>query len=312
MSKIFNLNNKKIFVAGHKGLVGKALVRALSALDVEIITANKDELDLRNQSDVNDFIAETRPNAVICAAAKVGGIEANRTQPVEFLYDNLMIATNLIRSSAELGVCRLLNLASNCYYPRLAEQPIKEGCLLTGVLEPTNEAYAIAKIATSKLAQYYAIQYNLNYFTLVPTSLYGPGDHFNDERGHVIPALINRFHSAKQQNKESVTLWGTGAPTREFLYVDDAAKGMLHFLEYYHGVEPVNLCGGRILSIKELGSIVAKTVGYQGELLWDSTKPDGMPHKALDDTLCSKLGWEPETEFDKGLELTYQDYLKQC
>ncbi|QWV05339.1 GDP-L-fucose synthase [Pseudoalteromonas shioyasakiensis] len=312
MSKIFDLNNKKVFVTGHKGLVGKALTKALSTLDVEIITADKESLDLRSQSDVKDFIANTKPNVIIGAAAKVGGIEANRTQPVEFLYDNLMIATNLICSSAELGVERFLNLASNCFYPRLAEQPIQEKSLLTGAFEPTNEAYAIAKVAATKLTEYYARQYDCKYLTLVPTSLYGPGDHFNDERGHVIPALINRFHKAKLDGKSEVTLWGSGEPTREFLYVDDAAKGMLYFLEHYEGVEPINLCGGEIVSIKELGSMIAAVTGYSGQILWDSSKPDGMPHKSLDKTLCEQFKWRPEVDFKTGLTMTYQDYLKQC
>ncbi|WP_419148808.1 GDP-L-fucose synthase family protein [Pseudoalteromonas 'SMAR'] len=312
MSNVFDLNKKKVFIAGHTGLVGKALIRALADFDVEIVTADKSKLDLRNQAGVREFIAEKKPDVVICAAAKVGGIEANRTQPVEFLYDNLMIATNLIRSSAELGVERFLNLASNCFYPRLAEQPIKEKNLLTGPFEPTNEAYAIAKVAATKLTEYYARQYGRKYFTLVPTSLYGPGDHFNDERGHVIPALINRFHEAKLGGKSEVTLWGSGKPTREFLYVDDAAKGMLYFLEHYEGVEPVNLCGGEIVSIKELGSMIAAVTGYSGQILWDSSKPDGMPHKSLDKTLCQQFKWLPEIDFKTGLTMTYQDYLKQC
>lgn len=312
MSKFFDLNNKKVFIAGHTGLVGKALTRAFAYFNVEIITADKSNLDLRAQADVWEFIAEKKPDVVICAAAKVGGIEANRTQPVEFLYDNLMIATNLIRSCAELGVERFLNLASNCFYPRLAEQPIQEASLLTGPLEPTNEAYAIAKVAATKLTEYYARQYDLKYFTLVPTSLYGPGDHFNDERGHVIPALLNRFHKANIDERGEVTLWGSGEPTREFLYVDDAAKGMLYFLEHYEGVEPINLCGGEIVSIKELGSMIAAVTGYSGQILWDSSKPDGMPHKSLDKTLCQQFKWRPEVDFKTGLTMTYQDYLKQC
>lgn len=312
MSKFFNLHSKKVFVAGHQGLVGKSLIRTLADYDVDIITVDKSELDLRNQTAVIEFLDGARPDVVICAAAKVGGIEANRKQPVDFLYDNLMISTNLLHASASCGVERFLNLASNCYYPRLAEQPIRESSLLSGPFEPTNEAYAIAKIAATKLTQSYATQYRKKYFTLVPTSLYGPGDHFNDERGHVIPALINRFHLAKEQGLESVTLWGTGTPTREFLYVDDAAKGMLHFIEHYRDSVPVNLCGGEILSIKELGIEIAHVVGYTGELKWDVSKPDGMPHKSLDGTLCSQLQWQPETSFREGLRRTYQDYLTQC
>ena len=309
MSKVFDLHGKRVFVAGHTGLVGQALVRALAAYPVELITVSKTELDLRNQQQTQQFIGDTRPDLVLLAAAKVGGIEANRTQPVDFLYDNLMISLNLIHASAASGVSRLLNLASNCYYPRLAAQPISENSLLTGPFEPTNEAYAIAKLAAMKLTQYYARQHGKGFFTLVPTSLYGPGDHFNDERGHVIPALIHRFHLAKLQQLPQVTLWGSGAPTREFLYIDDAALGMLYFTEHYHGDEPVNLAGGHCISIKKLGELIAGIVGYQGELCWDLSKPDGMPHKALDNSHCFAYQWRPQTDFQQGLALTYQDYL---
>lgn len=309
MSKVFDLHGKRVFVAGHTGLVGRALVRALSSYQVELITVSKAELDLRDQQKTQQFIGDTRPDLVLLAAAKVGGIEANRTQPVDFLYDNLMISLNLIHACAASGVSRLLNLASNCYYPRLAAQPISESSLLTGPFEPTNEAYAIAKLAAMKLTQYYARQHGKAFFTLVPTSLYGPGDHFNDERGHVIPALIHRFHLAKLQQLPQVTLWGSGAPTREFLYIDDAALGMLYFTEHYHGDEPVNLAGGHCISIKELGELIADIVGYQGELCWDHSKPDGMPHKALDNSNCFAYQWRPQTDFQQGLALTYQDYL---
>lgn len=312
MSEVFDLHGKRVFVAGHTGLVGQALVRALSSYQVELITVNKAELDLRNQQQTQQFVADMRPDLVLVAAAKVGGIEANRTQPVDFLYDNLMISLNLIHASAGSGVSRLLNLASNCYYPRLAAQPISESSLLTGPFEPTNEAYAIAKLAAAKLTQYYAKQHGKSFFTLVPTSLYGPGDHFNDERGHVIPALIHRFHQAKALQLPQVTLWGSGTPTREFLYIDDAAQGMLYFAAHYTGNEPLNLAGGFSVSIRELATMIAQVVGYQGELVWDTTKPDGMPHKALDHQACFAYPWRPVTDFQQGLALTYQDYLSHA
>ncbi|WP_430456154.1 GDP-L-fucose synthase family protein [Rheinheimera sp.] len=312
MSEVFALEGKRVFVAGHTGLVGQALVRALAAYPVELITVSKAELDLRDQQQTQQFIGDTKPDLVLLAAAKVGGIEANRSQPVDFLYDNVMISLNLIHASAASGVSRLLNLASNCYYPRLAAQPLTESSLLTGPFEPTNEAYAIAKLAAMKLTQYYARQYGKAFFTLVPTSLYGPGDHFNDERGHVIPALIHRFHQAKLQQLPQVTLWGSGAPTREFLYIDDAARGMLFFTENYVGDEPLNLAGGHCISIKALGELIASIVGYQGELCWDHSKPDGMPHKALDNSNCFAYQWRPQTDFAAGLALTYQDYLSHA
>tara|TARA_Y100000310_G_C20660502_1_gene804472 strand:- start:397 stop:1341 length:945 start_codon:yes stop_codon:yes gene_type:complete len=307
--KHFDLTGKRVYVAGHTGLVGKALVRVLEQRDVTVIKAAKAELDLRDQAKTNAFMAEEKPDVVLLAAAKVGGIEANRTLPVDFLYDNLMIASNVIRAAAENGVSRLMNLASNCYYPREAAQPLREDSLLTGPFEPTNEAYATAKLAAMRLTQYYATQHGKGFFTLVPTSLYGPGDHFNDERGHVIPALINRFHQAKAQGLDKVTLWGTGSPTREFLYVDDAALGMLHFVEHYQGVEAINLAGGQSISIRELGETIASIVGYQGELCWDMSKPDGMPHKALDSEKCFAHDWRPETSFHDGLKAAYQSYL---
>lgn len=308
-SKHFDLTGKRVYVAGHTGLVGKALVRALKQRNATLITATKAELDLRDQARTHDFIAMQKPDVVMLAAAKVGGIEANRTLPVDFLYDNLMISSNVIRASAEHGVARLMNLASNCYYPREAAQPLREDSLLTGPFEPTNEAYATAKLAAMRLTQYYAAQHGKGFFTLVPTSLYGPGDHFDDERGHVIPALINRFHQAKQQGLSEVTLWGTGSPTREFLYIDDAVQGMLHFVEQYQGVEAINLAGGQSISIRELGETIANIVGYQGALNWDTNKPDGMPHKALDSERCFSHDWRPETSFNEGLEKTYRYYL---
>ena len=307
--KHFDLTGKRVYVAGHTGLVGKALVRTLEQRGVTVIKATKAELDLRDQAKTNAFMAEEKPDVVLLAAAKVGGIEANRTLPVDFLYDNLMIASNVIRAAAANGVSRLMNLASNCYYPRDAAQPLREDSLLTGPFEPTNEAYATAKLAAMRLTQYYATQHGKGFFTLVPTSLYGPGDHFNDERGHVIPALINRFHQAKTQDLDKVTLWGTGSPTREFLYIDDAALGMLHFVEHYQGTEAINLAGGQSISIRELGETIASIVGYQGELYWDTSKPDGMPHKALDRECCFQHGWRPEMNFDEGLVKTYRYYL---
>lgn len=312
MSKVFELHNKKVFVAGHKGLVGKALLKVLSKYSVDLITVDKNELDLREQAFVRQFIGDHKPDLVLLASAKVGGIEANRTQPVDFLYDNLMISTNVIHASANADVTRLMNLSSNCYYPRLASQPLREDSLLTGPFEPTNEAYAIAKLAATKLTQYYAKQHNLKYFTLVPTSLFGPGDHFNDERGHVIPALINRFHQAKINELSVVTMWGSGSPTREFLYIEDAAEAMLYFTEYYNAIEPVNLAGGQTISIKDLGLLIAEIVGYKGRIEWNTNKPDGMPHKALDSEKCFEFSWRPKVSFAEGIKNTYQDYLNQC
>ncbi|TDO96240.1 GDP-L-fucose synthase family protein [Marinomonas balearica] len=312
MSDFFDLAGKRVYVAGHTGLVGGALIKALKTYDIELILASKQELDLREQNRTREFIFDNRPDVVLLAAAKVGGIEANRTQPVDFLYDNIMIATNVIKASADAGVERLMNLASNCYYPRNATQPILEESLLTGPFEPTNEAYATAKLAAMRLTQYYASQFGKSFFTLVPTSLYGPGDHFDDARGHVIPALINRFHKAKESNTPTVTLWGSGAPTREFLFVDDAVKGMLFFLQNYFEKEAINLAGGKSVSIRELGESISSIVGYAGELVWDTSKPDGMPHKSLDSERCFSYRWRPETSLVNGLKETYRYYLKHA
>lgn len=312
MSDTFIMRGKTVFVAGHTGLVGSALCRYLAQTDNRLVTAEKSRLDLRKAEQTNAFIASQKPDLVLLAAAKVGGIEANRTQPVEFLFDNTMIAFNVIKACADNNVPRLMNLASNCYYPREAEQPIHEHSLLTGPLEPTNEAYALAKISAAKLCEYYSQQYNKSFFTLVPTSLYGPGDHFSDERGHVIPAMIRRFHEAKIQGLPSVTLWGTGSPEREFLYIDDAVKGMMYFCEHYHGREPVNLCGGHSISIRTLAQSIADVVGFSGELRWDTSKPDGMPKKALSPARCFDYEWRPKVSFTDGLRLTYQDFIARA
>ena len=299
----------KIFVSGHRGMVGSALVRKANQLgEFNIITATRSELDLCNQAAVFDFLAYEKPDTVIIAAAKVGGIHANSTYPADFIYENLAIAANLVEGSRRAAVPRVLFLGSSCIYPKLAPQPMTEDCLLTSALEPTNEAYAIAKIAGLKLCQHYRAQHGLLYHSAMPTNLYGPGDNYHPENSHVIPALIRRFHEAKERGDASVTIWGTGTPRREFLHVDDLATACFHLLGLNNPPDWVNCGTGTDLTILELAQLVAKTTGFTGEILTDPTKPDGSPRKLLDITKIKSTGWQPIIPLEAGLATAYEDF----
>lgn len=306
------MNNMKVYVAGHRGLVGSSLFRRLKAGGYDnIITRTHAELDLTRQEDVEAFFAAERPEYVYLAAAKVGGIGANSTYPAEFIYENLAIALNLIEASRKYGVKKLLNLGSSCIYPKYAPQPIKEEYLLTGPLEPTNEAYAIAKISAIKLCKFYNQQYGTNFISLMPTNLYGPGDNYDLENSHVLPALIRKFHEAKMKGGP-VILWGDGSPMREFLHADDLANAAVFLMENKDATdigELVNVGTGEDLSIKNLAELVAKIVGYTGEIIWDTSKPNGTPRKLLDISKLTSLGWKYKISLQNGIEMTYRDFL---
>ncbi|WP_338289223.1 GDP-L-fucose synthase [Luteolibacter sp. LG18] len=299
--------SRKLFIAGDRGMVGSALVRAACGYDV--LTASRAELDLLDQRAVFDWLAEKKPDVVVIAAAKVGGIHANATYPADFIYENLAIEMNLIEGSRRAGVPRVLFLGSSCIYPKQAPQPMTEDCLLTSPLEPTNEAYAIAKIAGLKLCQHYRAQHGLLYHSAMPTNLYGPGDNYHAENSHVIPALIRRFHEAKERGDASVTIWGTGTPCREFLHVDDLAAACLHLLEQDNPPDWVNVGTGEDLTILDLAILVAETTGFAGEILTDPTKPDGTPRKLLDISKIRATGWCPTIGLREGLAAAYQDFL---
>lgn len=302
----------KIFVAGHNGMVGSAIVRALQNAGYEnlVLRAHKD-LDLTSQTSTEDFFNAEKPDVAVIAAAKVGGILANSTYPAEFIEINLAIALNSIRAARKAGVKRLLFLGSTCIYPRMAPQPIPESALLTSELEKTNEAYAIAKIAGLKLCEYYRKQYGLCYHSAMPTNLYGPGDNYHEKNSHVLPALIRRFHEAKVSNAESVELWGTGTPLREFLHVDDLASACVHLLNLDNPPDLVNLGSGEEVSIRELAEIVAETVGFKGKIIRDETKPDGTPRKLCDTTLLRSLGWSPKYSIKDGVKSAYESFLSE-
>ncbi len=301
---------KKIHIAGHRGMVGKALVRQAEKLgDFEVVTTARDQLDLLDQRAVFDFLAKEKPDIVVIAAAKVGGIHANSTYPADFIYENLTIAANLVEGSRRAGVPRVLFLGSSCIYPKMAPQPMPEDCLLTSPLEITNEAYAIAKIAGLKLCQHYRAQHGLVYHSAMPTNLYGPGDNYHPENSHVIPALIRRFHEAQERGDDSVTIWGTGTPRREFLHVHDLASACFHLLALDEPPDWVNVGVGEDVTIFELASLVATTVGFTGDILTDPTKPDGTPRKLLDVSKIKSTGWAPEVAFEEGLAAAYQDFL---
>lgn len=302
--------NLKYYVAGHRGMVGSALERALEAAGCRNrISAGSSELDLRNQAATAAFVAGHRPDVILIAAARVGGIHANNTYPADFIYDNLMIAANLIHAAFESGTGRVLFLGSSCIYPKFADQPIHEDALLTGALEPTNEAYAIAKIAGLKLCEFYRRQHGRMFHAAMPCNLYGPGDNYHPENSHVIPALIRRFHEAKVAGAPSVTIWGSGTPRREFLYSDDLAEACLHLLTLEDPPSLVNIGAGSDVTIRELAELVSKTVGYEGEILNDPTKPDGTPRKLMDSSRIAGLGWKAATRLEDGLGRAYADFL---
>jgi len=304
-------SQSKVYVAGHRGLVGSALVRALEGVGAgEIIGWSSGELDLRNREAAIDAISETKPDVVIDAAARVGGIMANSTYPVDFLKDNMLIQTNIMDAAHAANVERFLFLGSSCIHPRHATQPIRESSLMTGPLEPTNQAYAMAKIAGIYYIEAFRTQYNRRWISAMPTNLYGPRDNFNLETSHVLPAFIRRFHEAKESGASSVTVWGTGAPRREFLHVDDLARACLMLLDKYDSHETINVGWGNDLPIKELAETVADVVGFHGDIEWDTTKPDGMPRKLLDTSRINALGWEPSIGLRDGLTSTYNWYLE--
>jgi GDP-L-fucose synthase len=301
---------EKLFITGHRGMVGSALVRKAGLLGIyETLTAGREAVDLTNQAAVFSFLERERPDMVIIAAAKVGGIHANATYPADFIYENLVIASNLVEGSRRAGVRRVLFLGSSCIYPKLAPQPMPESCLLTSPLESTNEAYAVAKIAGLKLCQHYRAQHGLLYHSAMPTNLYGPGDNYHPENSHVIPALIRRFHEAKDNGAPSVTIWGTGTPLREFLHVDDLADACFHLLRLENPPDWVNVGVGEDISILDLAKLVAQTVGFEGAIETDTTKPDGTPRKLLDTSLIRSTGWTPAVEFRDGLKAAYADFL---
>jgi GDP-L-fucose synthase len=305
------LAGKRIWVAGHRGMVGQALLRRLAGEGCSVLTVGRDRLDLRRQREVEEWVAEVRPNAIILAAATVGGILANDTRPAEFLYDNLAIETNVLNAAWLGGVEKLLFLGSSCIYPRLAPQPMAEDALLTGPLEPTNQWYAMAKIAGIRLAQAYRRQYGADFISAMPTNLYGPGDRFDLASSHVVPALIAKIHRAKVTGAGEVELWGTGRPRREFLYVDDLADALVFLMRRHSGEDHVNIGTGQEVTIRDLAKLVARVVGFEGRFRYDRTKPDGTPRKLLDVARMTALGWRATTALEEGLKLTYRWYLQQ-
>jgi GDP-L-fucose synthase len=310
-ANLFELKGKTVYVAGHRGMVGSALVRRLVQEGVELLTPSRSEVDLRDQAAVNRWFAARRPQAVFLAAAKVGGIVANNTLRAEFLYDNLAIATNVIHAAHVNNTGKLMFLGSSCIYPKLAPQPLREDSMLTGPLEPSNEPYAIAKIAGIKMAEAYRSQYGSDFISVMPTNLYGPGDNYHPEYSHVVAALIRRFHEAKLSGARNVVVWGTGTPRREFLYVDDLADACVHLMKTYSAPELVNIGTGEDITIADFARVVATTVGYTGEISFDTSRPDGTPRKLLDVGRLAKLGWRARTSLEDGIGLAYQAYLSE-
>ena len=305
---IYPLAGKRVWVAGHRGMVGQALVRRLTSEDCEIITAGREDADLRREAEVEAWLGRTRPDAIFVAAAKVGGILANDTFPADFLYDNLMIQANIVEAAYRSGVGKLMLLGSSCIYPKLAPQPITEDALLTGPLEPTNEAYAIAKIAGIKLGQAYRRQHGFDVISAMPTNLYGPGDNFDLDTSHVLPALIRKAHEAKIAGASSFTIWGTGAPRRDFLHADDCADACVYLMKVYSDAEHVNVGSGEDIAIYDLARMVAEVVGFTGEIVRDPTKPDGTPRKLMSAAQLSAMDWRPCISLRDGLAVTYQDF----
>jgi GDP-L-fucose synthase len=306
---LFELKGKSVYVAGHRGMVGSALVRRLAHEDVKLVTVDRREVDLCNQAAVFDWFAKVRPQVVFLAAAKVGGIVANDTLRAEFIYDNIAIAANVIHAAHQNGAEKLMFLGSSCIYPKLAPQPLREDSVLSGPLEPTNEPYAIAKIAGIKMAEAYRSQYGCDFINVMPTNLYGPGDNYHPEMSHVVAALIRRFHEAKVAGAGSVVVWGTGTPRREFLYVDDMADACVHLMKTYSSAELVNIGTGEDITIAEFARVVAAIVGYSGEISFDTSRPDGTPRKLLDVSRLAKLGWRATTSLEDGVRRAYAAYL---
>ena len=307
----FELKGRTVFVAGHRGMVGSALVRRLAGENVELLTTGRGELDLRDQAAVFDWFARKRPQVIFLAAAKVGGIYANNELRAEFIYDNLAIATNVIHAAHVNGADKMMFLGSSCIYPKLAPQPLREDSILTGPLEPTNEPYGIAKIAGIKMVEAYRSQYGCDFINVMPTNLYGPGDNYHPQYSHVVAALIRRFHEAKVAGLANVVVWGTGTPRREFLYVDDMADACVHLMKTYSEMELVNIGSGEDITIAEFAHLVAATVGYTGTISYDTSRPDGTPRKLLDVDRLATLGWRARTSLEDGLRLAYQAYLSE-
>lgn len=305
----FDLSNRRIWVAGHHGMVGSAVVRRLASENVETLTVGRKDVDLRRQADVESWMAKNRPDVVVVAAATVGGILANSTRPAEFLYDNLMIEANIIQAAHQIGVARLLFLGSTCIYPRLAKQPMAENELLTGPLEPTNQWYAIAKIAGIKLCQAFRSQHDCDFISAMPTNLYGPEDNFDLNSSHVIPALMRKMHDAKSRGDDAVEVWGTGKPTREFLHVDDLADALVFLLKNYDDAEHINIGTGEEISIADLARLIARVVGFEGRIDFATDKPDGTPRKVCDVQRLKDIGWQATTPLEDGLRSAYNWYL---
>lgn len=307
----FELAGKRVFVAGHRGMVGSALVRRLVRENVALMTVPRSEVDLRDQAAVFAWFARAKPQVVFLAVAKVGGIVANNTLRAEFIYDNLAIATNVIHAAHVNGVEKLMFLGSSCIYPKLAAQPLREDAMLTGALEPTNEPYAIAKIAGIKMVEAYRSQYGADFINVMPTNLYGPGDNYHPEYSHVVAALIRRFHEAKRSDAAEVVVWGTGTPRREFLYVDDMADACLHLMKTFSAPELVNIGTGEDITIADFARVVAAAVGYRGRISFDPSRPDGTPRKLLDVSRLAALGWRATTPLEEGIRLAYQAFLRE-
>jgi GDP-L-fucose synthase len=309
--EIFSLNGKRVWVAGHRGMAGSAVVRRLASEDCEIVTVGRSQIDLRRQEETERWMKAQRPDVVVLAAGKVGGILANNSYPAEFLYDNLMIAANVIHGAHLVGVQKLLFLGSSCIYPRLAPQPMQENALLSGSLEPTNEAYAIAKITGIKMCEHYRRQYGDDFISAMPTNLFGPGDNFDVEAGHVVAGLIVKAHKAKREGAKSLELWGSGKPLREFLYVDDLADACVFLLKHYSGQPHVNVGSNLEYSIRELAETICKVVGFEGGFVFDASKPDGMPRKLMDSGNLLSMGWRARTSLEDGLRAAYDWYLRE-